>query len=834
MIDFNNAAHQDDGFDEYAAEGAKPWVSFDDVKAAALRSPEAVVQWMLPHGKRVGKEWVALNPTRGDNKPGSFGVNLRTLIFKDFATPEKGGVGAIDLYMFVHGGDKFEAKDAIAEYLGVQAGSAGSSAGGAPKRPTATAASPGDAKTPPPIFPPRTPPDKDDKPKFIVAGDEGPPAYGSEKRRHFYHQGGVPVRIKIMKKNGKGFNAYRVADTDGKTGWQFRKPEGFEEVPYFVASSDPFTAGIGRTVFWTEGEKDVETVAILGGLAFTFGGTGDGLPDGCQQFVLGRPVAILADNDETGRAHAEMKAALAKSVATSVKVIHFRELEEKGDVSDWAAIEGNTLEALMTRVDVAEAWKLSDTVTPRSRSIKISDFIAYLPMHSYIYIPTRDLWAAVAVNSQLPAMPVLNEDGSRAVGPETKDKSGDVKAGKPLSIPANSWLDQNRAVEQMTWAPGLPMLIHDRLISDGGWFDHPGATCFNLYKPPMIKHGDPIKAGRWVDHVRRVYPDDADHVINWLACRVQHPEIKINHNLVLLGHPGVGKDSMLEPAVQAVGPWNCTEIAPEALFAPFSGYLKSVILRVSEARDMGDVNKFQMYERMKTIGAAPPEVLRVNEKHLKEHSIVNLVGAIITSNSKTDALYLPADDRRHYVCWSDIKHADFDSEPGAGDASKYFDAIWKWYEQEGGFEDVAAYLATHDISGFNPKASPPKTAAFWEIVSSNRPLEESEIMDVLDMIGNPPALTVERLIASAPDDLSIFLRDRKNRRLASRRMNDAGYEAISNPDAADGLWKVGGARKTVFAAAALTTQERLKAARNVASGSLWQGKDGVWQWVRGI
>jgi putative DNA primase/helicase len=100
-----------------------------------------------------------------------------------------------------------------------------------------------------------------------------------------------------------------------------------------------------------------------------------------QQYLVGRPVVILADNDDEGRDHAEAKAALAAPVATSVKVIHFRELEPKQDVSDWAAIAGNTLVELMARVERAEAWKPSEPA-PGDRSIKMSDFQAYLPMHS--------------------------------------------------------------------------------------------------------------------------------------------------------------------------------------------------------------------------------------------------------------------------------------------------------------------------------------------------------------------------------------------------------------------------------------------------------------------
>ena len=725
----------------------------------------------------------------------------------------------IDLIRYLTGKSNIDAARELADMLGVRAG--GSSRGSSSKANKAGAAAPADSRVPPPEFPPRTPPDKDDKPAFIVAGDEGPRAYSSEKRRHVYRQGEVPVRIKIIKESGKNraTNAYRVTDVaTGVTGWQFKKPEGFQQIPYFVASADPFSAVINEPIFWTEGEKDVETVAILGGKAFTFGGCGDGLPDGCQQYVVGRPVVILADNDDEGRKHAEDKAALAAPVATSVKVIHFRDLEPKQDVSDWAAIAGNTFVELMALVEKAEAWKAPPQT--RTRGIKLSDFQAYLPSHSYLYIPTRDLWAAVAVNSQLPPMPVLNEDGSRAIGPKTKDKDGNTQPGKPLSILANVWLDKNQAVEQMTWAPGEPMLIHDRLISEGGWFDHAGASCFNLYRPPTIKHGDAMQAGRWLDHVKKVYPDDWEHIIYWLAYRVQHPEIKINHNLVISGHPGVGKETLLQPAMQAVGPWNCSEVAPEDLFGSFNGYLKSVILRVSEARDMGDVNKFQLYERMKTMGAAPPDVLRINQKYMGEHHIVNIVGGIITSNYKTEGLYLPADDRRHYVAWSDLKYSDFDSKPGAGDASLYFDGMYRWYEQEGGYGHAAAFLATLDISGFNPKAPPPKTPAFWAIVGANRPTEESEIMDALDALNNPDAITIDWLITTASSGLTTFLQDRKNRKAASHRITDAGYEPVRNDLAADGLWSIKRTRKVIYAKSTLTAQERTKAAQQFAERGL--------------
>ena len=70
---------------------------------------------------------------------------------------------------------------------------------------------------------------------------------------------------------------------------------------------------------------------------------------------------------------------------------------------------------------------------------------------------------------------------------------------------------------------------------------------------------------------------------------------------------------MLHPAVQAVGAWNVDEVSPSQLMGTFNGYSRSVILRVSEAHDLGEIDRYALYERTKTLLAAPPEVLRVNK-----------------------------------------------------------------------------------------------------------------------------------------------------------------------------------------------------------------------------
>jgi hypothetical protein len=431
--------------------------------------------------------------------------------------------------------------------------------------------------------------------------------------------------------------------------------------------------------------------------------------------------------------------------------------------------------------------------------VSLNDFYAYMPMHNYIYVPTRAHWPAASVNALISPIALTKMNGEPVLGKDLK----------PITLAANRWLDQKQHVEQITWAPGRPLIIRDQLILDGGWTEQLGVTCFNLYQPPAIMPGDPAKAERWLDHVRYVYPAEADHLLDWFARRVQRPEEKINHALVLGGAQGIGKDTILEPVKYAVGPWNCHEVSPQQLLGRFNGFLKSVMLRVSEARDLGDSDRFGFYDHMKAYTAAPPDVLRVDEKHLREYPIINCCGIVITTNHKTDGIYLPADDRRHFVAWSDRTKEDPRFQ------GNYWKDLWAYYA-DGGLEHVTAYLLNRDISKFDPKAPPPKTAGFWAIVDANRAPEESEMADLLESLGDPKAIALGRIQSMAEGDLATWINDRKNRRAIPHRLEKCGYTPVRNPDApTDGLWKIVGKRQVVYAKADLSPHDQIAAAREL-------------------
>jgi len=425
-----------------------------------------------------------------------------------------------------------------------------------------------------------------------------------------------------------------------------------------------------------------------------------------------------------------------------------------------------------------------DSTGDSQASLDLDDFYAYLPKHKYIFRKDGSIWDPAGVNAGLPT----------------------VQAGI-AEMSASKYLDRTRPVHQMTWVPGQPELIKDALVTAGGLTPMPGKRVYNLYREPepLPEGSDALQADPWLTHVERLYPEDSGHIMRWLAHRVQYPGVKLNHALVLGGNQGIGKDTLLDPVVRAVGAHNVADESPSAVTGRFNKFLRSVILRVSEARDLGDVDRFGLYEHMKTIIAAPPDVLPVEQKFIDSYPIPNVVGVIYTTNNRHNGLYLPADDRRHYVTWSECSLSDFNDG--------YFGGLYAWYEA-GGYGHVAAYLRDCNLSDFNPKAPPPKTDAFWAMVDTGRSPEEGGLRDLLESMKEPDAVTISTLRGKLDpnSELSELFHDRKLRTQIPHRMADVGYIPVRNPYAKDGHWKVGDKRVAVYAKATLSKHDRIAAA----------------------
>ena len=273
---------------------------------------------------------------------------------------------------------------------------------------------------------------------------------------------------------------------------------------------------------------------------------------------------------------------------------------------------------------------------------------------------------------------------------------------------------------------------------------------------------------------------------------MQRPHEKINHALVLGGKPGIGKDTILEPVKQAIGPWNFADVSPKQVLGRFNGFLKSVILRVNEARDLGEFDRFAFYDHMKAYIAAPPDVLHIDEKNLKEYYIFNLCGVIITTNHKTDGIYLPADDRRHMVAWSNLTRDDFRRRLLAQALSLVRQRRQRARRRLSGRARPHRLrpegTTAEDTSVLGNRQRQPRTRGR----RTRRRARRTRTPRHRDgrPSGQPGSATAT--------GFAEWLRDRRNSRSIPHRFEDCGYVAVSNPNDTEGRWKISGTRHTLY------------------------------------
>lgn len=108
-----------------------------------------------------------------------------------------------------------------------------------------------------------------------------------------------------------------------------------------------------------EGEKDVETLKKLGVPATTNSGGAKKWRPEFAEYLKGKKVIILPDNDDVGREHAEIVARDLYGHAASVKVVQCSKLP-KGDVTDYFEKECGSWDALAAVIKDAPEYEPSE------------------------------------------------------------------------------------------------------------------------------------------------------------------------------------------------------------------------------------------------------------------------------------------------------------------------------------------------------------------------------------------------------------------------------------------------------------------------------------------
>ena len=328
------------------------------------------------------------------------------------------------------------------------------------------------------------------------------------------------------------------------------------------------------------------------------------------------------------------------------------------------------------------------------------NFAAYMPdENAFIFVPrgADEMWPGKNVNTVCPWPKVIDPD-KRGKSPDMcemidgtrdqflRDKDGQIVCEMPTTLILRN---PRQRVSGMTWWPGKGPVIFDKIVrSEGGVIPAKGVNTFNRYRKARLNIADAGPPTVWLEHVKLIYPDDWQHIVYCLASRVQHPEVKIMHALVLGGATRIGKDTILKPVTYAIGPWNFKSTNAQTVMdePKYNGYLEAAICLINEAKDFGDQDRFGFYERTKPwLGGTASGVLMVADKYVRVHPVIDVVFIVITTNHKVRGLYLPEDDARHYVAWSNRTWEDWGYRDQATLDREYFGPLYDWYAH-GGYE----------------------------------------------------------------------------------------------------------------------------------------------------
>lgn len=115
-------------------------------------------------------------------------------------------------------------------------------------------------------------------------------------------------------------------------------------VPYGLP--ELLAADSAKPVFVLEGEKDKDNAQSLDLISTTNPGGAGKWHDEYSEFLQGRHVVIIPDNDDKGRDHAHQVANSLADKAASVRILLLPSLPSKGDLTDWINTGGTANELL--------------------------------------------------------------------------------------------------------------------------------------------------------------------------------------------------------------------------------------------------------------------------------------------------------------------------------------------------------------------------------------------------------------------------------------------------------------------------------------------------------
>lgn len=240
----------------------------------------------------------------------------------------------------------------------------------------------------------------------------------------------------------------------------------------------------------------------------------------------------------------------------------------------------------------------------------------------------------------------------------------------------------------------------------------------NTWAPPRLDFTGEGSAQAWVDHVMRLYPEDGETLIEWLAFVLQNPGRKVGWAPVLIGPEGSGKDTILWPITKALAEFANPEVKLSTAAGQFGDWLYRKLLCVIQENTRGKFSdKAAVAEQFKTLIAAPPDTITIEPKGFRVTQIKNVVNVAFLMNH-VDAIYIEPGSRRYFPMITDEK-------PDA----RYFGELWGWLKDgEEGWREVAAMLLRKRLRVVHERMDAPISSGLEEVVAENLPRGADKIL----------------------------------------------------------------------------------------------------------
>lgn len=301
--------------------------------------------------------------------------------------------------------------------------------------------------------------------------------------------------------------------------------------------------------------------------------------------------------------------------------------------------------------------------------------------------------------------------------------------GKPKSAPAIKIWQQRHTrltVDGLTWQPGQPELCTLPEATEAG------SRGLNTWRglPPLPKPGNWEELARpFVEHVAYLVPAEAERhrFLQWLAHMVQRPE-ELPHTCYLFVTPsfGIGRGWLAGVLARVMRGHAAIGVdLAQTLLGSFNGRLSRKLMAiVEEVREGAGTNRYTLANKFRD--EITGEVRHINPKFGLQSVEKNCLRWLIFSQH-LDAVPFDEGDRRVIVI----------ANPEKGKDAGYYSRIYGLLNNRDFAGAVRHYLATYDLTGFNPGEHAPLNAAKREAAESMLSPVDVAVREYLDECDKP-------------------------------------------------------------------------------------------------